>query len=423
MSSTGQEVMDRIERSIGELIRDANEASASARMAWIIFMAMIAFFVIALAGVTHKDLLLETPVDLPLLQVKVPQASFFLFGPLILLLVHLNLLMQHVTLSRKLKDTHDRLTRHEGNGFFRQHRLRSIVHSYAMAQAVAGPWRSKVLGAFLHAVNWTTLVLLPVLVLLNFQITYLPLHDATATALHRGYLAADLLILLLLGMLILVPDLGFGRAMLAGLTRSPLALISTVLLGIAALVFAFLIATIPDERLDRMATSLWPETVKASAQPGGTPRMAFTPTAWLFDGPPDEIQGRPDSLFSRNLIVINTPLVPPVNPEPDDPSLNLRGRDLKYATFDRSDMRRADMTGADLTGTSMVQTGLTKARLNQATLTGTDLRGAAIISTFARGAKLDGVRVCSEQRMLFLPALPGGDDVKGLVKENCPRDR
>ena len=162
---SGHEVMDRVERGIAELIQDTNVSAASARNAWLFFMALIGFFVIALAGVTHKDLLLETPVELPLLQVKIPQASFFLFAPLILVLVHLSLLLQHVTLARKLHDVDDRLISLEGIGFHRQHRLRGLVHAYAMAQAVAGPWRSPVHGVFLHATNWITLVLLPILVL------------------------------------------------------------------------------------------------------------------------------------------------------------------------------------------------------------------------------------------------------------------
>lgn len=423
MAMPGQEVMDRAERSIAELIQDTNVAAASARAAWLFFMALIAFFVVALAGVTHKDLLLETPVELPLLQVKIPQASFFLFGPLILLLVHLSLLLQHVTLSRKLKDVHERLTRHEGNGFFRQHRLRSLVHSYAMAQAVAGPWRSPVLGFFLHVINWTTLVLMPILVLLNFQLTYLPWHEATTTMLHRIYLAADILILLLLGVLILMPDRMFFSALASGFLQHPLSMVATLLMAITALSFSMLVATIPDGTLDRFASSLWPVKIEAGTQRSGSPRTAFAPTAWLFDGPVDEIQGRPDSLFSRNLVVINTPLVQPVNPEPEDASLNLRGRDLRYATFDRSDMRRSDLTGADLTGASLVRAGLIKARLNRATLAGTDLRGAEIISTFIRGATLDNVRICSDQRLMFTADAARGEEIKGLVKETCPRDR
>jgi Pentapeptide repeats (8 copies) len=212
-------------------------------------------------------------------------------------------------------------------------------------------------------------------------------------------------------------------ALVAGLRSYPASLSSTFVVALLALLFSVIVATIPGEALDRVATRLWPVPVEATAPGEQKPRMAFGPTAWLFDGPADDIQGRPSSLFSRNLVVINTPLVAQLNPEPDEASLSLRGRDLKYATFDRSDMRRADFTGADLTGASLVRTVLIKARLNRATLRGTDLRGAAILSTFTRGASFEGVRVCSDQKMLFLGDNPAGEDFKGLVREACAKDR
>lgn len=424
MAMPGQEVVDRAERAIGELVQDTNESAAATRTAWVFWMALLGFFVIALAGVSHKDLLLETPVELPLLQVKIPQASFFLFGPLVLVLMHLNLLMQHVTLSRKLKDVDDRLTRHEGHHLPRQHRLRSVIHSYPMAQAVAGPWRSPVYGFFLHAVTWTTLILLPLLVLINFQATYLPQHDAATTGWHRVYIAADALLIVLLGTLILVPDRGFRGALASGASRYPLSVIGSGITAVLAVLFSLLVATIPDETLDTIAAAIWPARIERPTATGPesqvTPdnqRVAFWPTVMLFDGPVDPIAMRPSSPMSRNFVVISTPLVTPVNPEPDDASLSLRGRNLRYATFDRSDLRRVDMTGADLTGASLVGTGLIKARLTNARLAGADLRGAAIISTLVRGASFENAKLCTEQRFAF----QGQDEPKGLLRVACPR--
>ncbi len=424
MTIPGQDVMDRIERSIAELIVGSNESSASARTGWVFWMALIGFFTVALAGVTHKDLLLETPVDLPLLQVKIPQTALFLFGPLILVLVHLNLLMQHVTLARKLKEVNDRLSRQEGQGHFRQHRLRSSVHSYQFAQAVAGPWRSPVYAFFLHAVNWVTMVVLPLAVLLNFQITYLPFHDSAATFWHRVYTAADAAIILLLGTLILMPDVRFRRATVAAVVTYPVTVLATAATVTLAVGFSLLIATIPDQPIDRFAASLWPVTVEQAAIPEGAPappsRIAFAPTAAMFDGVVDDVSGRSTSTFARSLVVINTPLVAPLNPEPDEPSLSLRGRNLRYAAFDRSDMRRVDFSGADLSGASFVQTGLIKARLTRSNLRNADLRGGQLISTIVKGADFEGARLCQEQKLLIF-GTSGQDEPKGLVGVPCPR--
>ena len=398
-----------------ELLADANVTSAAARNAWLFYLALIAYFLIALAGVSHKDLLLESAIELPLMQVKIPQRSLFLFGPLILVLVHFGLLLQHVMLARKLREFHGRLTHHEGPGLFRQHRFRVQLHSYTYAQAIAGPYRSALLGAFLHAMTWVTLGLLPLLVLLDFQVTYLPYHDASVTTLHRVYVGLDFLVLLIFGVFLRFPEKGFFAGLLANLTQHPANFLATLLMALLALAFSFLVATIPDEGLDRLAARLMPV-------PYGTPatqakRTAFWPTAYLFEGETNDIEGRPESVFSRNLVVINTAVVAPVQPEPDDASISLRGRDLKYASFDRSDLRRADMTGADLTGASMVQTGLIKARFVKARLRNVDFRNAALISANLRGAELEGAKVCAEQRGLIVM---GNDEaIKLFVRETC----
>ena len=63
------------------LLEAVNRSSDTAHTAWLIFLAIMAYFMIAVAGVTHRDLLLETPVALPVLQVNIQLAQFFQFAP------------------------------------------------------------------------------------------------------------------------------------------------------------------------------------------------------------------------------------------------------------------------------------------------------------------------------------------------------
>ncbi|MGE0024807.1 MAG: hypothetical protein AB7S70_14380, partial [Hyphomicrobium sp.] len=44
------------------LLEAVNHSSDTAHTGWLIFLGIMAYLVIAVAGVTHKDLLLETPV-------------------------------------------------------------------------------------------------------------------------------------------------------------------------------------------------------------------------------------------------------------------------------------------------------------------------------------------------------------------------
>ena len=77
------------------LLASVNDASASASAGWVLFISAMAYFFVALAGVTNQDFLLNTAVDQPILQVSVDLQSFFLFAPLVLVFVHFGILIQH----------------------------------------------------------------------------------------------------------------------------------------------------------------------------------------------------------------------------------------------------------------------------------------------------------------------------------------
>ena len=91
--SYGNPTIDRIEASFKELAQDVNLTSSSTRNGWVFFLALQAYFFVALAGITHRDLLLNTPVALPLLQVEISLQGFFVFGPVILVLIHVGILL------------------------------------------------------------------------------------------------------------------------------------------------------------------------------------------------------------------------------------------------------------------------------------------------------------------------------------------
>ena len=88
--------------SLDELLNSANTSSSSARNTWLTFLILNVYLMITIAGVTHVDLLLNSAVTLPLVNVDIPLFGFFSVAPFMLLLVHLGLLVQHVTLGHKL---------------------------------------------------------------------------------------------------------------------------------------------------------------------------------------------------------------------------------------------------------------------------------------------------------------------------------
>ena len=166
------------------LLEAVNSSSDTAHTGWLIFLAIMTYLVIAVAGVTHEALLLETPVQLPILQVNIQLKQFFQFAPIVLVLFHLGILAQLVLLARKTLEF-DHAIRFLETSDKRTHPLRLELHNFFFVQAIAGPQRSAVMSGFLNIMSWLTIVILPVMLLLYMQVAFLPYHDVTTTWINR----------------------------------------------------------------------------------------------------------------------------------------------------------------------------------------------------------------------------------------------
>ena len=102
-------------------------------------------------------------------------------------------------------------------------------------------------------------------------------------------------------------------------------------------------------------SAIWPAQVQLGYE-HGVARYAFLPTALLLEGDSDLITGKSTSPFSRNLVVIDA--FKDGDKDKTAKRLSLRGRDLRYAIFDRSDFTGADFTAAQLEGARLKQTTL-----------------------------------------------------------------
>src|SRR5262245_9421308 len=305
------------------LLEAVNASSRTANSAWLIFLGLMAYLVVTVAGVTHKDLLLNSDVVLPILQVKIELVRFFVFAPIVLVLLHLGLVGQLVLLARKTLEFADALRMLESTDL-RTHPLRLELDNFFFVQTLAGPERSRAVSAFLNCMSWLTLAILPVLALLYVQVTFLPYHDDAVTWVHRVVVLADVAILLLIGVFLIRPEVSFFSAVWRIGMHNPGSLMFGLMLLAAAAVFSLLIATIPGPGRDERAR--W-----FGAENG--PLLAA---------------------FARSLNLADTDLVVDSAVTPGVPSINLRGRDLRFARLDRADLHQADMTGANLDGASLV---------------------------------------------------------------------
>ncbi|MEL7542290.1 MAG: pentapeptide repeat-containing protein [Pseudomonadota bacterium] len=374
------------------LLEAVNSSSAAARGGWVLFLAIATFILIAVAGVTHRDLLLNTKVDLPILQVEIELTRFFLFAPILLMFVHFGMLIQHVMLSRKTLEF-DRSIRAMEPNSRATHPLRLELNSYFFTQALAGPHRGWLLAAFLHAMIWISLVVLPVLIILFTQVVFLPYHDTFITWVHRIVLVVDMTILAAVGVFLRRTEASFFTAMFKVMQRHPANFFITGSLFFILIILSFFVATIPGEYLDRIRPKPAQEQAVGADHPAfAASGLLASATEYLSSGR-DTMKIALEQMFSRNLVVTDLDIVKDETLRSGEVTLALRNRNLENAKLDRTDLRGADLAGANFKGASLVGTILTRANLSCSPLFCTHFGGAELSSAQLDGANFEGANL------------------------------
>ena len=166
------------------LLNEANGASDSAWSSWLAFLLLLTYVVVTLAGVSHKALLLNNPVKLPIINADIPLVGFFQYAPALLLLVYLSLLIQHVILARKYRRFTEAIAPYERETGT-EHPAREGVHSYVFAQVLAGPRPNRITKFMMQLIVYVTFSIIPIVTLLYFQVKFLPYHEVSVTYWHR----------------------------------------------------------------------------------------------------------------------------------------------------------------------------------------------------------------------------------------------
>jgi uncharacterized protein YjbI with pentapeptide repeats len=380
--------------SLSALQAAVNDASSRAAALWLSFLTFMAYLTMTVGAVTHEALLKQTAIKLPVLNVELPLVGFFWIAPLFFLLFHFYLFLQLVILVRKVASFDANLRIAVATEQEREE-YRKRLDSFLVVQFLCGAEeeRTGMTGRLLRSIAVTTLVILPILLLLQFQLTFLPYHDAWVTWVHRIAILIDIRLAWVFwfaihkgGGEIDFPEIQFRwRSWLAGETmmqklRGAVAKISAgfgggfgnrrlgfvssaVVIFVSFFVFAFKGESVANMiKIPSNDTFVWERKPIADVVLHGSINM---------------VDGRPSAWFSNVLVVPNKKLIDDKAVETDFPSLSLRGRNLSGAVLIGSDLRNADFTGANLN----------EARLDGALLTRAKFRCA---STYDERAKLSG---------------------------------
>ena len=348
---------------------EANGDSDPASSAWLAFLALLTYLLVTLASVSHKDLLLNSAVQLPIVvNVHIPLVGFFQYAPALLLLVYLSLLIQHVILARKYGKFTEAIASYERDTRT-EHPARERVHSYVGSQILAGPKPNRVTNFLMRLIVYVTFTILPVITLLYFQIKFLPYHEVWITYWHR--------IAVILGILMLFLVTPQHSLWARGWEAFLGALVILLIIG-----FSWLIATVPNEWMDRRLGFVPPTSVRD----GEEAKLLNPLVRFVYERIPGDHKGWLRGLLSyRVLVVEDSDLAPG-----EGASVVLRERNLQFALLSRSDLHRGDLTWADLRGAQMWRTRVDKGKLNDTKLQGAFLREAQLQGANLSSAQLQG---------------------------------
>ncbi len=320
-----------------EIQKALNEASGKASALWVAFITFELYLAIAFGSVTHRALFLEETIKLPVLNVDLPLAGFFIVAPAVLVIFHFYVFLQLLALAERAKSYNELLKKQPASD---NDAVRQRLDGFLILQFLVGPSKQRkgYVGLCLRLVAWITLVGAPILILLQGQITFLPYHQQLILWVLRLWILVDLLVIWFFWNPVRSDDDSIVK-------QIPAAAWWTVG-GIATgfvVVFSICNATFPGEYVDRFFTSPPLRTL-------------------LFEGPVEEVSGRPRSLFSNRLILTDQIFVDPDKLDKTEVSHSFRGRDLRGVVLTRADLRKADFTGAMLNGANFDSAKLRNAR-------------------------------------------------------------
>ncbi len=379
---------------------------------WFSYLFALLYFAIAAAAVTHRDLLLESPVKLPFLNVELPLKAFFVLGPLVFLVVHAYVLLHFLLLAGKVGAFHAELQKQIPEHDKRA-QLRRQLPSNIFVQFLGGPRevREGIVGFLLKSVAWISLVAGPIALLVLFQLQFLPYHNPWITWWQRIAVVLDLVLLW-----ILWPPIARGETtLLAWRDFKRVKVAAAALASFLPPLLVFTIATFPGEWLEKelYGTVSRVDVLRFGGGDVSGETDWLSPHKLLVAGEVDYVTRKPNSLWSNRLVLPNFEIGDrlkfdaegkiALSPE----TLSLRGRRLEGAVLVGAHLRRADLSGTQLAGVDLSDADLRQAKfecaqagndqkcaqLHGASLDGAQLQGASLTRAVLQSASLDRVQL------------------------------
>jgi len=340
---------------IPDLLKAVNDASGKTFALWITLLTVETYLAISIGTTTHVQLLLAGPIKLPLLDVNMPLFEFYEFAPPLFVVLHLYILMQLYLLSVTLRLFEQELQTPQLIGKDRE-RIRGQLEKFVFTQLLINPPNVVPMKYILLAVVWISFIVGPILLLLAFEIRFLPYHSIFATYVHRFVLVFDVVLILLIW------PYAYRSKWLTDRPRwkRRLETARDGILCLSLFFISFILVTIPDEFLDSAKVK------------------------WLYL-PKSEFRL---SLLGARLVESDRDKLAKL-----DVTLSLKDRDLQYAFLRGADLRKVDLSEANMFGANLLGTNLSDANLVVTNLNNADLNEAVLTHASLFGVRLIGAQL------------------------------
>jgi uncharacterized protein YjbI with pentapeptide repeats len=337
------------------------------------FLLACLYVLVAVASTNHRVLLLGGTFSLPLLNVPTSLPGFFVLAPIMLLVLHINLLLQNHVLVCRLQDNR----REELGGD-------EDLLLFPSLPFLDNLWHDCRGFAFLvSAALSSSSIVLPLGVFCYVQYKFVPYHSFKITLWHQVIVVLDLVILWYF--FVLIP-------------RRPLNRVGMSIVSACVLVFSFVLAVCPRTWMEAVWTPFPPDKLLAR-------NLSLANESLVNEPPPPELlaameKGRLSVGFYSGTKLVDRNLR---DADLDGARLfgaDLRGADLRGASLVKADLRLANLAPLDesevtkrrrSTGRRMdIERPRAPARLISASLEGADLRGANLVGSILVSANLRG---------------------------------
>lgn len=372
---------------VRELLHAANDSARLFRTVFLSFMIIVFYILIIALSADDELLFKDGPLQAPILNVSVQASYYFIGTPWILLLLHVNLLIQAIFLARKTEDYRQALS----SGLGRSHRqeMLRLLFPVPLAQ-LAGGGGSGVPSWLLKLFVFAVLVLLPLITLGVIQAQFLDFQGLWITRMHSGVLLSDLAIVACL----------WPRVRVLYVQEKKSSQLLPLAGMIAVVTFFFVVGPLFPGLLSGVDT-------------GGNSLLG-------------NVKNNLRSLHfldvqNRRLYLRAEDTVPQDACTDGTLALNLNGRSYRDANLSESVLCNAVLTNAQLQGAVLRDTRLEGADLRNAELQGASLRGAGLRGVQLQGAQFQGADLTDAQlqRVVFPGAQLQGADLSGTQLENA----